>query len=548
MHSFRNTALATALLALLSACGGSETTTDAGSGRAMPPPTLTVQQSDLETPVIVGFPPFLAVTILVNGGAPNGGPVFLVASDAANVLKSKAVSAQSANTDSVFLTLRDNLGVGDYKGVVGVALCSTPACSVVYARTVVPYHLTLISGSNLTTLTPLAGISDWQTQRGDNAQDAYVPVTLDAKKFNVRWIREDGALPVTDAAKQLVVVLTDQGFGMAAYSDTDGTTLWHLQLGGESSGLALYNGVIYSVVEESLEARDDSTGALLFSEPLTDADFAGAPIVVGSIVYVNLTPDSFFIDQNILAFDATTGAPVWVGPSLGRVALPTSLAADSQDLYFYVPDELSPGKTGTPGMTALDLATGTLQWQIRRTADPSISAFGNGQKVNLFGATVALDGSGGAVELVAADSDVASVERYDLTTHKRLWATGFPQFGTFYGSSVVAVGNGDIYAGVGPKGSGKPASVNALSLNTGKVLWTWTTPTADFGVNCLLVTNNILFVGTEDFVYAVDLNTRAILATFPFPGDNLSLSPSGILYVGTTGLKSTYNTVAINLD
>src|ERR1700691_132368 len=103
MISIRNTAPIAALALMLAACGGgaSDINTNGGSGRPTPPPTLTVQQNGLNTPVIVGFPPTFNIDVLVNGGAPDGGPLYLVISDPAEVIKSAPIIAHAATTNTL---------------------------------------------------------------------------------------------------------------------------------------------------------------------------------------------------------------------------------------------------------------------------------------------------------------------------------------------------------------------------------------------------------------------------------------------------------------
>lgn len=523
--------IASVLVLMLAACGGGGGASDTSNGGVNLHPSLQLQLSTLFAAVVPGYSLPLTLEPLVSGAPPDNSTMYIVLSDPAGVIQSVSVTTASERVNGeLTLTLDPALAVGRYTGTATVSLCSTPACATTYSKVALPYDLILESASNLTTLAPLSGVSDWKTERGDNAHDGYVPVTLDPTKFSPRWILSGlyasgypaGGLsddaPVTDSAKHLVVARTNSQVqpGLAAYSEVDGHEIWNVNIPDNIGELALYNGVIYVIVGGNLEALDDSTGSTLFTVPVgvsIDEATSSAPIVLGSNVF--LSPGNFgqsghFTPEPIRALDATSGAPVWTGPTIGGGV--SNLATDGTDLYFYGSNT---GTPGTPGFSALDVATGTLQWQIPGTAS---------------GSTPIVDSAGGAVQNFGT-----SVERFDLTSHTLAWTTALTSAEITIAPKIV-VSPDTVYVSLGISSVvvNAPHQLDVLDLKTGTLLWSWSPPAPDYSpVDSLLVTKNILFVGTGYATYAVDIATHETVWIFPLQGLHLSLSPSGILYIGS---------------
>ena len=102
--------------------------------------------------------------------------------------------------------------------------------------------------------------------------------------------------------------------------------------------------------------------------------------------------------------------------------------------------------------------------------------------------------------------------------------------------------NGVIYAG-----RNNPKSLDALDEHTGQVLWSWpgTATDAEFHRN-VVVTNNLVFVSTDQAVHAVDLVTHQLVWSYPVPG-MLALSASGTLYIVEGAREPTGRLIAIRL-
>ena len=118
--------------------------------------------------------------------------------------------------------------------------------------------------------------------------------------------------------------------------------------------------------------------------------------------------------------------------------------------------------------------------------------------------------------------------------------------GRYGGNPVLA--NGVVYATTIAANLAIPR-LEARSEATGALLWSWTAPSTDDRARSglqgtysdLLVTDNLLFVSTDQHVYALDLATHAPVWSYG-RGGNMAISANGVLYIG-----SAYNLGAVNL-
>ena len=517
-------------LLLFAACGGGGGAGDSGS--VTPQIEIQFASASVAATSVQGFSVGFATNFSISGSVVGD---TLQAFDSTNGLSNLQILPSGGFDYEIDLASTRTLPVGHTRGTLTIKDCDSAQCNKVYGSASIPYDITVQPLVNLTPLTPFTGLSEWQTYHRDNAHDNFVPVTLDATKFNSRWLIDAldvthypsqilvGSTPVTDSANRRIVTLTMSG--LVAFDENDGSELWHVEPSDGVPGfLALYSGTVYAEVTGNrsasafLEAYSDSSGSAVFDQSISACGgycyASGDPVVVGNTAFVMLNPTGL----PIAAFDASAGTPKWVGPGLSGYG---TLAADTTDLYFYEPNYTAPpGIPQTPMLSALDQATGTLQWQRARPIDPSTISY-----VPLHGETVILDGNGGALFNDQAQTvDGSPIERYDLATGARSWMTSVSTlFSSF--PDAIAVGNGMVYAGT----SGD-TGIAAVDLNTGAVKWTWTAPVGG-DVDCLLLTNNLLFVGGHGAVYAIDLVTQQTVWTFPLPALSLAISPNGILYL-----------------
>src|SRR5690348_16512648 len=171
----------------LSACGnGNDAPNPLASGRAFPPPTLALAHTSITAGVIPGYTS-LFIEVSVNGETAGGSPIYVLLADPAGVIRPFSRAVGAGQTVDLDFKVDASLPPKEYKGIATVSVGSADG-SKIYDSVALTYDLLLHSARNLTTLTPLAGVTDWQTEGGDNAHDFHVPVTLDPKAFSVRWI------------------------------------------------------------------------------------------------------------------------------------------------------------------------------------------------------------------------------------------------------------------------------------------------------------------------------------------------------------------------
>jgi outer membrane protein assembly factor BamB len=85
--------------------------------------------------------------------------------------------------------------------------------------------------------------------------------------------------------------------------------------------------------------------------------------------------------------------------------------------------------------------------------------------------------------------------------------------------------------------------IQALRSSDGGLLWSWIIPAEKlvpigYGMidaKNMLITDNVLFAGFKNHVYAIDFGSRQTAWTFARGGE-VSLSSNGVLYVSSTGM------------
>ena len=567
---------------LLASCGGGGGggggTGGIGTTGNNYPLQITTTPSSLTGPLVQGVSRLFSVSAQVSGSASTGSTVYVVIDDTSGVVQPDKVqlTASSITSYTAELITSTTLPVGEDKGNINVRVCSDIGCSTVYGATTLPYDFTVASATNTTGVSALSGVVDWQTERGTPSQTSYVPVTLDPSRFTVRWLQSNmeqlvpdqdataGLSMVTDSVDQLVIVSipalydfnTHHGSagGLIAYSEIDGTPVWHTAFtdsGGNplnAGPLAISNGIVYTTQEVgpplgagtggdmSFVGLNAKTGAVMFQTQIADT-FSfnlldsinkgctpGSPVTNGTVVYVNpgCIPDESgtSVVLPVAAFDATTGQSLWTGAAPGG-NLGASFLLDGSDLYYITPRAVS-----ATSLTDLYQTSGAIHSQT--TLPDDFLGYGY--------LTPALDGTGGAI-LPANTTNGPMIERYDLTSGQQIWQ--FTQTSPLSGSfQAMAVANGVIYVASGVEdiqAPGVSATVTAYNVTDGVGGWTWSPPASDFGtiINAMIVTNNLLFASTDKGVYAVDLSTHKTVWTLPVPGFHMAISPSGMLYIGS---------------
>ena len=541
MNILKHAALGLAVAALTS-CGGGGGGSSGGSdsGNTSSAISISLTPTSISENLVqdLSLDLRLFATAQVQPGVTISGTVYVLIVDDKGVIEPDATVTGNGSEYSATLTTNPNLSVGDHKGSIKIEACADPGCHTVYGSTNLSYDFNMLSNTNLKTLSALSGAADWQPLNGNPGRTAYVPVTLAVSAFSPRWLYTETApnflltqdeflgagafatnttnTVATDSANDMVVLA--DGPYLIALKETNGTTAWSNNVDphdfGNPAAPALANGIVYTsqgLIDSSsrrgseLSTYDETTGVAGFKTEYSPNLCSGcgtSPVtVVGTEAF--LEPS-----DNVFAFDAGTGAELWASASGVNGGPP--IALDNQDVYF-VDDNMD-------GLVALDQPTGTLQYAIGTLTDELVS----------------LDGAGGAI--ARAGDQFAHV---DLTTQSVDWKTPGIPAGSILTSS--ATGNGLLYTGM--IGIDFEASVVAYSTTDGHQLWSWSAPSGDGAteVLSLIATKNLLFVGTDVVTYAIDVNTHAIVWSYPL-GGGLSMSSNGILYI-----QGSDNVAAINL-
>lgn len=380
---------------------------------------------------------------------------------------------------------------------------------------------------------------EWQTFQGNPAHNGYVPTTLSPSCFSYvwEWKREPGGVlgfinaVTTEAGK--VFVTDDVYFGKAylyALNEQDGSLAWRWDFGTVPAlnPPAVADGMVYAATtgheQTVLRGFRASDGTLIFNS-VFDGQWPHllAPTVSGSRVFTN----GGYYGGGVYAFDAVSGARSWV-QTAGDDDMSTP-AVDDKYAYYY---------SGV-ALEVYGVSDGT---SVASIPDPYNPAQGYSyHAAPILGSNdTVIAFSGGAFSGRAA----ASVEQYDsrplinfsLKNHAPRWLSKNSYL------TQPAVAHGVVYAGRnGPM-------LDALSEATGEVLWSWPGTNGDSGFHRnIVVTDNLLFISSDRAVYALDLQSRQVVWSYPVPG-MLAISARKMLYIVEGAREPTGRLIAIRLN
>jgi outer membrane protein assembly factor BamB len=138
---------------------------------------------------------------------------------------------------------------------------------------------------------------------------------FDAATGKLLWATNSGGL--SPAISKGTAYIDTQN-GLCAYAAANGTNLWCAEnnyLPDAPSGAALVDGIVYfGSALGSVFAIDASTGAPLWSAPISTHNAASSPAVSNGVVYIN--------GDGLFAFDAKTGTQLWSSSILSGTSSP----------------------------------------------------------------------------------------------------------------------------------------------------------------------------------------------------------------------------------
>ncbi len=359
-------------------------------------------------------------------------------------------------------------------------------------------------------------LPDWATYQGNAGHTGYVPITVTPAQISQRWQwnNPDQASPLTTVAttgNQLFVANSayfSTTTKLFALKEADGSLTWSKEFGSlyALNPPATANGRVYIAsaagfnISPYLWSLNATDGTVIFRTPFAAQwEHYLAPTIKEDKVYFDGG-----MYGGMYAMNTSDGTQAWFQNGLEQYDTWTP-AVDGQYAYAYV------GKT----FTALNIADGSIAFQIPdATTDWIVSPMN----------VAPVLGSSGNVIVLNVPNHANSLRSYSIANKSLSWSVP----GQF--ASNPALANGVIYIT-----NASPFRLEARKEADGSLLWSWTPPdaaTTAFQGN-ILVTDNVVFVGTNTGTVAIDLTNHAPVWSVPTTG-TYAISARGIFYI-TTG-------------
>lgn len=492
------------------------------------PPAAVITPTSLTATVEAGDPAQIEIEAQILTGINAGG----FAVHDADARFASEVNAQTIDGTryAIILNWAPNDVPGTYSGTIELLVCSSYFCSQDNQEpgspVTIPYVVTVTPQTLLQPLPTASGLPEWETHQGNAAHTGFVSTVIDAAAISHRWTwnlpqgYENLTLsPITTGGGRALVSISGyfSPSALVAIDEASGTTAWQHDFGSvfRLNPPATFGGRIFVATsgheDTYMWSFDIDDGELKFKVPFDSQwEHYLAPTVKNSVVYTN---GGYY--GGMYAFKATTGVNRWFA-GLGQYALWTP-AVDDTMAYAYTGYEFS----------ALDLQTGS---NVLSIPDPSFNWWG--YSLNM---APVLPGDG-TVLLVNGIYDYGYAHsneliRYSTVEMRALWRVN----GGFASDPVVAPGMLYVVDGVANQ-------LQARDQSTGALLWTWS-PTGNsetLVVGNLVLTDNLIFVATNQSTYALDLTTHSSVWSAPHTG-NLALSSNKILYISAGDRIDAYN-------
>jgi hypothetical protein len=510
----------------LTACGGgggsgstpAPSVPPPGGSGSTPAPTVPPPYtlSAVNAKYVAGYP--ATVNLTATQTTPFVGIAYLKLTSDNDVIQSMQAKPNTDGSFAITLNPSGTAMAGHYAGQITVNVCKDAACTSSFdgAPFKVPYVIDIVPAeggtvpSNLTALAPIAGVGDWSGFQGNAAHTGFVPVALAPAKFTLRWKYEAASVNGYQMMISDIVTSAGQfyfstggfwdasnvGHNLYAFNEQDGKQSWIHDFGNlktpTTNPPGVANGKVYlfagSQESTAMFAFDAKNGTQLFSTPgASQWEHYLAPVVVGGSVY-----SEGGAYGGMFAYNAGTGAMQWF-TNLAQIDGWTP-AVDADNAYVYLNNALE----------IVDRRTGTRVRQIPGTANAWTT---------------------GATPLIGAPGNIIvtgneALTNFDTVNGQVRWTVpGHFHAGSAYDNKEIFVLNGGPYV------------LEARSETDGSTLWSWTppAPTGGWRGNVLL-TQNQVFVSTDNATYAIDRTSHATVWTQPFPG-KLTLSATGVLYI-----------------
>jgi hypothetical protein len=412
-------------------------------------------------------------------------------------------------TITVLTKTSTSLLPGVYNTILELHLCAnqTPAaCQPISGSPwQLPLKVTVKSNINLSTLSTLTQLGPWNTYQGNAAHTGSVAASFNPANFSRRWSLSSGqeigvrTIAIDNGRVFQVHGLSWDHNELRAIREDTGEVEWRADLGKlyHVNSPAAANGRVYLTGTDLDHGYfwifDQATGNLIArKQELTDFDFNPGPAVLGNDVYV--------WDSAINSFNGTSLVRNWSqwAPS-GNKGTPS---VDANHVYTYANNTFAAlnASNGTPAYT-IDHPLG---WNTVAVA-PVLSGKQMAYVVN-----------------------GKQLHAFNLTSRTLAWSAGANiTTQPVYANDVVYTLSGtgdDFYAN---------RVLEARSADTGVLLWSINNLVGtmkDTHFAELLVTDNLIFVGSGYSTLAIDLTSKKVVWINTL-GGTMAVSNRGVLYI-----------------
>jgi hypothetical protein len=415
-----------------------------------------------------------------------------------------------------FKTAKD-LGGDSYKGNITFRLCRDAACATVYPGSTQTFAYTFD-----------VQLKDWEALQRNAAHTGYVHATFDPASFKKAWDWTPAEAVVSPVAtKGAMVFVTrqnvDRTFSVHALSSVTGAESWAYNLGSVShaSAPSLAGNQIYTstMVSSSSDNKNivlnATTGQYLRSTSFAAQwSFFAPPTPFGTELYMA----AGYYGGAVYGYNAIAGTQLWMeyatrgGPTDGETP-----AVDDKYVYYY---------TGR-SLDIFDRMSGAV---VKSIPDPFAVSTGYSYRAGPIlgskGNAMAYSGTFyGGPSYTAGFSQPKILVNFSLATSAYVWRTA-----DVY-ETVPALAKGVVYVA-----RNNPTRLDAVSEETGSVLWNWAPPTGEAFLGNAVATDTLVFISTDKAVYAVSTTgaTHASVWSAATPGE-IAISGDNRLIVSSRG-------------
>lgn len=428
---------------------------------------------------------------------------------------------------------------GTHTSTIEVQLCKDAFCNNQFSNSPwqIPVTVSVISNTNLTSLSKLPDYDGWQTGNESLNNSRFVPVTLDASEFNSRWLVGSGdAINSTyyDSATQLLaknnrftfVGEVDSGGSsdlrnIVAMDEETGQVAWQHELDDDRTSVhSVVNGDNLNVITNyaGYYSYDLVSGVTQSTQNLPANSYLSTNTVslLDGILYMGGIYDHH---NRVFAYNPVTNLAEWSVDS-GSYNYGEESTVVANDTYVYFFDN---GR----GLIKLDRVTGA-----------EISVVADDGNLDQYGSAL-LSGDHVVVSTPAFAGE-SNIAVFDGANDVMLWE----EQAEFYFSPVI--NQEEMF--VAKKDSIDPQEflIESRNLLDGSVNWQATITSYSYDKHNMIVTNNLIFMGLEDETIAFDIASQEVVWRYPRGGE-IIMSEYGVLYISDPdGIHVSIN--AINLQ